>query len=170
MVYYRRRTNWVGWLAFFGIGAGVFVGLVIALQFLKQRQDRIDQKAADQVAKDQSKREDPRKNIIAKVEEAYKAKGQFLNQAAVRMNLVDKVRSSKAPDKEYAVGRIQHRALAKREDDGDPPEMDEVFIVEVVRTKTPPTVNLTKVSWENWEKARDQFGFDEEVTKKLGGE
>lgn len=165
MVYYRRRSNWIGWLAFFGIGGLVFVGLIIGFIVLKDRQNRIQKEADVKSSERQAKLLDPRKNILEKISQAYREKGLYLNQGSVRMNLAEKARSSKAPDKEYVVVRVQHRALAKRDDEDEPPTVDEVFVVEIVGT----TVKLTKLPWENWEKQREGLGFDEEVTKKLEG-
>jgi hypothetical protein len=172
MVYYRRRSNVVGWLAFFGIGAGVFVGLIIALQFLKQRQERIDQNAADDASKAHAKLADPKANVWNEVARYYKEKG--LGFTKIGINLAENVRSSKDTKKEFVVARVQHRGNARREDDEDPPAVDEVYVIEILHDRPAgkeerTTLKFTKIEWEKWETARERFGFDEEVTKKLEG-
>jgi len=162
MVYYRRRTNWVGWLAFFVIGACVFGGLIILLQVGKKYQAKEDDKQAKNASDQQAKLLDPRKNIWNEVAKQYKEQGTGWNRRG--MNLAEKVPSSKAANKEYYVARVRHQAATKGDDD-DGPVIDEVYIVEIVGN----TLKFTKVPWGNWEKARDQFGFDESVTKTLEG-
>jgi hypothetical protein len=162
MVTYRRRSNWVGWLAFFAIGACVFVGLVILLQVGKKYQAKEDDKQAKNAAEQQAKLLDPRQNIWNEVAKQYREQGVGYKKRG--MNLAEKVTSSKAADKVYYVGRVRHSPAPKTEDD-DPPITDEVYIVEIAGK----TLKFTRVSWDNWEKARDQFGFDESVTKSLEG-
>ncbi len=163
MVTYRRRSNWAGWLAFFVIGGGVFLGLVLALQFLKKHQDKLDEKHADQASKQQAQLLDPRANVWKEVARSYKEKGQGFTKKGI--NLAEKVPSSKMANKEYYVARVKHQATGARDDDADGPEVDEVYILEI----TGNNLKFTKVSWDNWEKARDQFGFDESVTRTLEG-
>lgn len=151
---YRRRSNWIGWLVFFALGGAVFVGLLIALQFLKFEQARRDQRADEEVSKQQAKQLEPDKHIRNYIKEEYKKLGK--GYEIVGLNPPKKVQSKLGP-REFVIARVQHKATSGDEG-SDQPVMDQVFVIEYMGN----TIKIKVIKFEDWDMQKTQFGIEDE--------
>lgn len=153
MVVYRRRTNWIGWLAFFAIGACVFAGLVIALMFAKGYDEKkradADQKASEQ----QAKLLDPKALITKAIADFHKNKGEGYTIQA--MNGPKKVQS-KIDGKEVVMARVQH---VGSEGGVEKEKEDHILLIKYGPANK---VDIQMVKFEDWDAKKVQYGIEEE--------
>lgn len=152
---YQRRSNWIGWLAFFAIGGCVFVGLLIALQFLKLEQEKREDAAADKVAQQQDKLLDPKTQIRTAISDYHKKKGEGYEIVAV--NPPKKVQS-KIDGKEIVMARVQHRGTSS-EDGAEKPQEDHVLLIKYLPKSK---VEVQMVKFEDWDEKKAQYGIEDE--------
>jgi len=76
MVQYRRRSNALGWLAFFGIGAVVLAGLILAMVYFKPIAEKIYREDPAATAKAQAKATDPMGKVRQYLEKITKEQGR----------------------------------------------------------------------------------------------
>lgn len=153
MVVYRRRTNWIGWLAFFVIGAGVFAALVVALLFAKAYQEKREEDAAEQASKKQEKLLDPAAQIREAISRYHKNKGEGYTIQA--MNGPKKV-TSKIDGKEVVMARVQH---VGSEGGVEKEKEDHILLIKYGPANK---VDIQMVKFEDWDAKKVQYGIEEE--------
>lgn len=153
MVVYRRRTNWIGWLAFFAIGACVFAALVVGLLFAKAYQEKREEDANELASKKQEKLLDPKAQITKAIADYHKNKGEGYQITA--MNGPKKVQS-KIDGKEVTMARVQHYGT----DEGmEKPGEDHILLIKYVSASK---VDIKLIKFEDWDQQKTQFGIEEE--------
>ncbi|MBY0528183.1 MAG: hypothetical protein K2R98_32610 [Gemmataceae bacterium] len=152
MAYYRRRSNTLGWLAFFGIGAVVFGGLLVATYYFKTEYEKKEAAAAAATTRTQDKEAKP--IDIVKLHLSKKTKEEGKGYEVTQATDPKEVNSGKLGRKVFIIN-VRWKMTGE---DAPKDINDDVFIIDKVGKSN----MIHPFKFDDWDRAKGDYQITED--------